>query len=81
MTIKITETTWNYPVTGGIDLTLHNCITDVSETRHYKTKSAAKAAETKFTNRVNRVYAKRIHDLVWGSLGLNTGDKEIPTTF
>ena len=47
---------WSYPATGGIDLTFRVTANGNEETRHYKTRAAAKAAETKFYNRVDRLW-------------------------
>ena len=47
---------WNYLYNGKILLTFDNFVSDYSESRIYKTKAAAKAAETKFYNRMNKIY-------------------------
>lgn len=47
---------WSYPPTGGIDLTFRVTETGKEETRHYKTRAAAKAAETKFFNHTGKLW-------------------------
>lgn len=47
---------WSYPPTGGVNLQFRVTANGNEETRHYKTYAAAKGAETKFFNRINRLY-------------------------
>ena len=46
MTLAIVR--WNYIGGGRIRLDFENCITGWKESREYKSRAAAKAAETKF---------------------------------
>lgn len=52
---------WDYPENGGVDLTFVNRPAGITETRHYKTTRAAKAAETKHYKRIARVYMDGVH--------------------
>lgn len=52
----IAETRWFYNPSGTVTLSFHNLLTDAHEYRTYRTESAAKAAETKFHNRISRIY-------------------------
>ena len=47
---------WGWCSDGTIDLVFKNHLTGASTTRNYKTEGAAKGAETKFYNRLNRIY-------------------------
>ena len=57
----IAETKWNYHGDGKVTLSFRNALTDVVTYRTYKTESAAKAAETKFHNRMSRVYNEMLN--------------------
>lgn len=53
---------WRYPYGFGsnpIELRFTNCFTEASETRTYKTLRAARAAETKFHNRMIKIYSQK----------------------
>lgn len=52
----ICTTEWTYNDNVTITLTFINCVTGMVDVRTYKTIAAAKAAETKFHNRMSRVY-------------------------
>ena len=54
----ISETKWSYNADGTVTLFFRNYLTDEWEFRNYKTETAAKAAETKFHNRMSRIYSK-----------------------
>lgn len=54
----IAETKWFYGHGGEIVMRFHNLLTDAVTYRSYKTESAAKAAETRFHDRLSRVYAE-----------------------
>lgn len=47
---------WYYNIDNTITLTFFNHITGRSEQRNYKTLPAAKCGETRFINRMNRIY-------------------------
>ena len=47
---------------GGLEIRFNNKVTGESTTRRYKTESAGKAAETKFHNRMNRLYGHLLMD-------------------
>lgn len=53
--ISTVEWKWNDNY-NGITLTFINCVTGMVDVRTYKTAAAAKAAETKFHNKMSRVY-------------------------
>lgn len=53
--ISTVEWKWNDNY-NGITLTFINCVTGMVDVRTYKTAAAAKAAETKFHNRMCRTY-------------------------
>ena len=65
MTRTICGVDWHYHADGRVTLSFHNYLTDVHEDRTYKTRSAARAAETKFQNRVNRIYCEQRMREVW----------------
>lgn len=52
----ISSVTWANHPDGSVDLTFRNHLTGVEETRHYKTHRGAACAETRFINRVRRLY-------------------------
>lgn len=59
MTKEIACTTWTYNADGTITIKFVNCITNVVDVRTYKTGPAARAAETRFHNRMARVYDEK----------------------
>ena len=52
----ISTVEWKHNGNGTKTLTFINCITGMVDVRTYKTAAAARAAETKFHNRMSRVY-------------------------
>lgn len=56
----IAQVNWSHNPDRTIDLTLTNCLTGASETRRYKTHRSAKCAETKFFNRMHRIYDREV---------------------
>lgn len=52
----LTMVQWHNHIDGSVDLTLRNCVTGEEETRHYKSHRAAACAETKFHNRMHRIF-------------------------
>ncbi len=52
----ISTVEWKHNNDGTKTLTFINCVTGMVDVRTYKTAAAAKAAETKFHNRMLRVY-------------------------
>lgn len=53
---KVCEVQWMHHRDGRVTLVFKNCITGEEDVRTYKTASAAKGAETRFSNRMARVY-------------------------
>lgn len=62
--IYISSVYWFYPKTGGVDLRFENHLNGVTEVRHYRTRRGAKCAETRFHNRVERVYGQTTTDSI-----------------
>lgn len=57
MTRKVCECYYLYNADGTVTIRLVNCITGAETTRKYKSLSAAKAADTKFTKSMTRLYS------------------------
>jgi hypothetical protein len=53
------EVEWGYCSDNTFDLVFTNHITGETETRNYKTHRSAACAETKFHNRMSRIYSSR----------------------
>lgn len=65
MTTTICETRWDWNSDGTITLHFHNNLTDVHAERTYRNRAAAKGAETKFHNRVERIYnEQRVREIL-----------------
>lgn len=48
---------WTHLSDGSVDLSFKDHVTGVEETRHYKSERGAKVAETRFHNRVQKMYS------------------------
>ena len=59
MATCIAKFEWGWHIDGSVDITFTNCLTGVTETRHYKTEAAAKGAVTKIGNRLARIYGQQ----------------------
>ena len=58
MAKEVSIVEWHYNTGNKKPFTLAftNCITGIVDVRDYKTQAAARAAETRFHNRISRVY-------------------------